>query len=72
MTQRYQRVAYGVFAACFATVIAFACGGDDKKEEQNVGDQGGSGGDAGAGGGSGGTETAGSAGSGDRVIRAPH
>ena len=65
MTQRYQRVAYGVFAACFATVIAFACGGDDKKEEQNVGDQGGSGGDAGAGGGSGGTETAGSAGSGD-------
>jgi hypothetical protein len=60
MTQREQRVAIGVLAVCFSALIAAACG-DDKKADQNVGDQGGSGGSsAGSGGdGSGGTESSG-------------
>lgn len=59
MTQRYQRVVVGVFAACIVAIAGAACGGDDKDPDQNVGEQGGSGGD-GNGGSSGGNNTAGS------------
>ncbi|MEY2930103.1 MAG: hypothetical protein RL033_852 [Pseudomonadota bacterium] len=66
MTQRYQRVAIGVFAACIAAIVGAACGGDDKGADQNVGEQGGSGGgDSGSGGSSAGADSSGVGGSGE-------